>query len=142
MNFYELKDEINKPKYNGLTNEEIATLLNTENIPVVVDVSSIQLLYWAAFNGRFDKIKVASETHPIQEIRAIAQAALKLIDRIDVGYSRSSHKGLLDNFVLSGVLTSEDAEALDTMCDKMMSRASQLKYEQITEDHINYAKSL
>jgi len=120
--------------YVEMTNLQVVTSLNTANRNVYKKLTSLQLLSWAAENGRLDKLVVGSTNQSLTaRLRSICRAAVLLIERFDAGLDLSSqeHSSLLTEVVNAGVLSLEDATSLAALATETVSRGVELGLREV-----------
>ena len=120
--------------YEEMTNLQVVASLNTANRNVYKKLTSLQLLSWAAENGRLDKLVVGSTNQSLtSRLRSICRAAVLLIERFDAGLDLTSqeHSSLLTEVVLTGVLSNDDATSLATLATEIVSRGIELGLREV-----------
>jgi hypothetical protein len=124
--------------------EKVAEIINEPRYSTVGarKVPSRELLVWGGQDGRIASLKDAAESGSTIDLRAVADAALRMIQREDttLDFSDPTIVGMVDSLVSAGVFTSTDKSSLETLATKDISRAEQLGLENI--DHRKIAEAL
>jgi len=128
-----LRDELlNDPLgrgYASMDEVEVIHSLADVNRDVLFSIKSDDLLAWSAANGRFMKIKrVAEDETQSDEIRSIAWASMKMIERdeTDLNLNLSDRASMLDVLVAATILSQADKDDLYAMATQTISRAQEL----------------
>ena len=96
---------------------------------ILFPIRSDNLLAWSAMGGRLMKIKrVAEDETQSDEIRSIAWAAMKMVERdsTDLDLNLSDRAAMLNVLVASGILSESDKDDLYDVATQTISRASEL----------------
>lgn len=125
--------------------QDVADALNRKDRPgrKLVDLWQIKL---AAIEGGFwPAIKVAAASHPVPEIKAVADTVLDYVD--DRRFStidphRESTSAMLGALVAGSVITQEHADALTALADTTVSRAEELFGSGTVIGNMDIAKAL
>lgn len=128
-----LRDELlNDPLGRGYASmdevEVIHSLIEVDR-DILSPIKSDNLLAWSAMGGRFMKIKrVAEDETQSDEIRSIAWAAMKMIERdgTDLDLNLSDRAAMLDTLVSSEILSESDKDDLYDVATRTISRANEL----------------
>lgn len=115
--------------YTSMTDDQIVASLAAEDRVVLVPVVSAELLAWSAGNGRYMKIKTASEdATKNDDIRSIAFAALMMLERDGTSFDFNipGREALLDALIAVGTLDATDKAALKSLAERTISRAEEL----------------
>lgn len=137
MDLQALKSEIeNDPQSLGYAalveagrDQDVANLLNAKNRAGhrLVQLWEVKL---AAIEGGFwPAIKVAATSHPVAEIKAVADTVLDYVDDrrfSTIDMDRASTMTMLEALVSGQVITQEQADSLVALADTTLSRAEEL----------------
>ena len=134
MSFHtRLRDELlNDPLGRGYTSmDEVGVIHSLIEVDrdVLIPIRSDDLLAWSAMSSRFMKIKRAMEDEAKpDEIRSIAWAAMKMIERddTDLDLNLSDRAAMLDTLVSAEILSESDKNDLYSVATKTISRAQEL----------------
>ena len=122
----------------------VADLLNRANRSGRRPVSVRDLLRWAAKTGVLADIVGASQSAVMPKgARAVALAALKLLERLDtLDLDDLDIRAMLDALVAAGVMTAVQRDDLLTLGNATVSRAEQLFGLGAIVDHLDVARAL
>jgi len=128
-----LRDELlNDPLgrgYSSMDEVEVIHSLAQVDRGVLFPIKSNDLLAWSGANGRYMKIKrVAEDAAQSDEIRSIAWASMKMIERdgTDLDLNLSDRASMLDVLVAATILSQSDKDDLYSMATQTISRAQEL----------------
>ena len=117
--------------YSRMTDEELLTSLTTPDIPVVVPISTLKFLQYLGRDGLYSRLsKIATDTSAPDQLRAIVQIALKVLDSADanasIDFNDPQHVQMMEALTAVGYITREDRDNLYALGTKMMSRLDSL----------------
>ena len=128
-----LRDELlNDPLGRGYSSmDEVGVIHSLSQVDreVLFPIKSNDLLAWSAANGRYMKIKrVAEDEVQSDEIRSIAWASMKMIERdgTDLDLNLSDRASMLGALVTATVLSQADKDDLYFIATQTISRAQEL----------------
>lgn len=127
--------------YDGMTDEEATTDLNTKYRSRTISVSHQELLIWASGNQRIVNVDTAEESGADADVRNRG-AAMAAIIRTGSGLdlSRASTITLIDALVSDGTWDAADKTTLLTLGSTPQSRADELGLGQISPGNVNSAR--
>ena len=144
MNIGKLATELAKPIYTRLSDIEARDVLNAETIDSNQPITSAELLAWAGKDGRYARIATAADNTTLpDEVRSVAMAARKLIDRDStvLDLSLTDRAAMLDALVQASILTADDRESLYSCGTVKISRAAELGFGKIKRGYIQRARA-
>lgn len=129
-----LRDELQKPEYKNLTDQEVADLLNAKNQPRTQPALCRDVKRVAIVAGYWSKLVIASEpsaTTPVQ-VRALCISALEWIKSEDtIDFELPAVRGLLSGLVATEMINPEQAKELVSLGQTHVSIASELGYSEL-----------
>lgn len=133
MNYGVLLKEINEDPlgvgYTSMNAYQIRDSLNGKNRASYKVLSSNDLLKWSGINGRYVKIKNASEnTNLSDEIRSAAYTAVVMVDRDNTifDYNDTNSQNIFKILVDNDIISEEDKNDLLSSLTENISRACEL----------------
>lgn len=151
----ELTDDPLGRGYSGMTAADVSTSLNDANRPIVADVPSRTLLEWAAA-GALRRIRRAVEPDALNDltiggllatqaqkeaVQSAAEAAYFLLTRSDTSFNATRHKPMVDLLVDASVLTAADRTQLNSMSERLGSRAEELGMDEVYPSYVEYVRN-
>lgn len=130
-----LSDEINNdPAGRGYATSKAAgnnlEVLRLLNEPVQDEIGarvipSTELLIWGGQAGRLARLSDAATSGATEQVRSMADAALRMVQRADTSldYSRAEIAGMVDGLKQAQVFTADDVASLKTLATRKISRA-------------------
>ena len=138
LNYDQLKVEIeNDPENLGYAalveagrDQDVANVLNRRDRSghKLVDLWAVKLA--AIENGFWPKIRVAATSHPVDQIKAVAQTVLDYVDDqrfSTIDMHRASTAAMLDALVEGQVITLQEGDTLTALADTLVSRAEEIE---------------
>ena len=156
MNYDKLKTELATDPlargYARMTDAEAAASLNATDTgrTRLVNIPSTELLAWAAGASsgdrpRYLKLEEAAVAHASEQIRAIAKAAVKMIDRdaTSLDLSKPDRAAMVGALVAGGVLSPADQISIYALAAEAISRKVELDItDPIDPEHVASARQL
>lgn len=151
MGLAELKTELDKPAYSGLSRAEKVVKLNTDTTTVKVKVDRVGLLRWSAGNGRLfhlrnafqNKLDRDNEAIASKGTLALAEAYYKLIG---IAEGQEVHKPAfgngLDSLISANVLVAADKTAILDAADRVVTVSQSVGFERVTGIDVREAEAL
>lgn len=137
--------------YSNMSNEEVATDLNTKYRNQIGSITSAELLAWAGGGAndnagilsRYERIENAAVDHASLAIRGLCKAAVKLIERdgTSLDLTLVDRQEFVAALVAGGVLTSDESSELYTLATNNISRASELNLSNVGPHHVAIVRS-
>lgn len=146
MDFSALAVEIAKPEYEGLTDQQIADLLNAKQIskPRATPCWEVQKL--AIESGYWASIVIAAEPGsgvPV-EVRGLCISCLAWINnpRIEtIDLSLSSAQGMVTGLQQAGIITEQQATTLLQLGAEQVSYSGTIGFPKLGPHHIGQARN-
>lgn len=132
MNYDKLKEEIAKEEYKGLSDSQIAALLNRATITAVRNVPTTEIATWAAENGLMAMLWAAERAPetPAPLYGAI-KTLLTVLDRLNEwrildagGHLTPAAMQMVGGLIQAGIMTQEQADELAAMATTTTSWAA------------------
>ena len=143
MNYQLLYDEISRDVYAGLSDTEIAAALNAVTIPVRQRVGIADLQARAMETGVYTALRmaVASSQTP-DDLRAVCQTVLDLAGARfeDVDLDNAASVQMFGALQTAGIITAQQAAAIDALADAVTSRAVQLGLGYVSPGDVQQAR--
>lgn len=127
MDYFALRDEIALPAYAGLSDTEIAVVLNAETVATIRDVPTHEARALLLATGEWAAIVLAARAGNAYAITA--EDTLRLTETLQVASNAAYWQAvqtLLGALVTDGALSSGTRDALLALRDTTTSRAAQL----------------
>lgn len=144
MDLKALRDEIVKAAYNGKTNAEIASELNSKTVTRSRVVPTWEVKKQAIEQGYWAAIVMASEpANSNQQVRGLAISALAWLDdpKIEtIDFGLASTQTLVGGLVQTTLITQAQGDSLIALGAETVSYASTIGGTTITADDIRDAK--
>ncbi|PWG61757.1 hypothetical protein [Sediminicurvatus halobius] len=105
-------------------------------------ISSTELLMWGAQAGRIARLEDAAANSQLgADVRSIASAALRMVQRSDTGLDLSDAQevAMIDALVQATVFTADDKSSLEALSTADISRAEQIGLGRVTLAQIREA---
>jgi hypothetical protein len=126
MDLHLLKNIVEEPQFEGMSNSEITQLLNAQTIEYWIHpaTSDVQNLMFA--NGSYMKLLAVYRDHEDAQVRVAAEAAIDTVTgQIPVLNIKNNPniQNMLHLLVYKGVFTQQDADDLNNFARRVKSRA-------------------
>lgn len=126
MNLEALAEELAKPEYAGMTDQEAADAVNAKTVAVRVPVDTWQIKQYAVEQGVWGAMKVALRSSDTPaEVYGLCSSIVDWIDdpsgkigRVDVDLP--SVQTMLGSLVLTGLATQAQVDAIVAMADQTL----------------------
>jgi hypothetical protein len=130
------------------SNDDAAAELNAKNISDVQPMTSGNVLQWSAQSSspsdtpRLIKLESAATSAPTDALKAIAQAAIILIQRPDTRLDLTDDEigGMISELETADVLSASDVQSLTMLATVQISRADQLGWPEVAAIDIKWAR--
>ena len=122
-----LSDELSKPQYAGLTDQQAAGAINAKTVNVEQTVAIHKLKEYAIVNGIWPKLK-AGQASSNQQVAALCVSVLDWVDdpRIStLDVNKPEVQAMLDGLVAAGIMTANNKAEVIAMGSKVVSWTSQ-----------------
>ena len=128
--------------YSAMSDKQVAESLNNDDRTKVVQISSAELLAWAASDGRLASIKAAIDGGVDNTAKSLAEAAYMMISR-DGTYldlTLPDRVAMLDGLVAYGILSADDKSDLVSKSTVSCSRAEELSLGRVRTGDVTQAR--
>jgi hypothetical protein len=122
-----LSDELSKPQYAGLTDQQAADAINAKTVTVQQTVAIHKLKEYAIINGIWPKLK-AGQANSNSQVAALCVSVLDWVDdpRIStLDVNKPEVQAMLDGLVASGIMSASNKADVVAMGSKVVSWTSQ-----------------
>ncbi|GIW60990.1 MAG: hypothetical protein KatS3mg087_2056 [Patescibacteria group bacterium] len=142
-----LKSYLNShPELGELSHEEVARRLNEDKADTGPGPLSIaHVLRWAAEYAVIPDLETAAAAHPLKKVRAIAKAALLMLQSPQVPelhLEDAAIQAMLDALVQAGVISTEARDALLARAAKVMPVRETLGLPEVWPGHVESARRM
>lgn len=145
MNIDALKEEIAKPEYTGMSDQEIAAAINAKTVTRSRLVETWEVKKKAIEDGYWALIVIGSEaSNQVLQVRGLCISALAWLDDpkiATIDFTLQSTQMMVGGLVQSGIATQEQAEALLALGTETVSFASTLGAPKIGSHHVEEARN-
>lgn len=148
MNYDKLKEELAKPEYATLSNQEAADLLNKAMILTVRNIPTIEIATWAAENGVMAGLWAAERaTETPAALYGAIKTLLTVLERLDEWRIVDEDRHLTPaasqmtaGLIQAGIMTMEQAYELAAMATRLISRAEQAGLGEVLPGHVQMVR--
>ncbi len=148
----ELKSDPLGRGYATMTDEQVASDLNTVYRTRIVPIASTELLAWSGGGAddatgtasRYERIEDAATNHASPTVRGVAKAALRLIERDNtlLDLNLPDRQAMLDALVSGGVITTAEKDDLYAIATESVSRAAELGLGRVMVRDVAHVRSV
>lgn len=143
-----LANELAKPEYAELTDQQAADAVNAKTVPVRVLVETWRVKQYAIEQGIWGAVKIASKKDGVPD--SVKALCISLIDWIDdaagkiqtVNMDLMSVQYMLSGLVQAGLATQEQVVAILALADSTIAWTQSVGIETVGDGHVKSARGL
>lgn len=145
MDYSILAAELEQPQYAQLSDQQAADLLNGVTIPTRQRVTIERLQATAMEQSVYMALRtaIATPTTP-PNVVALCQTVLDLVEArfADIDLDNPRSQMMFGALQQAGIMSAEQAAAIDALADGLTSRAAQLGLETVGDGHVRSAREI
>lgn len=145
MDYSILAAELEQPQYAQLSDQQAADLLNGVTIPTRQRVTIERLQATAMEQSVYMALRtaIATPTTP-PNVVALCQTVLDLVEArfADIDLDNPRSQMMFGALQQAGIMSAEQAAAIDALADGLTSRAAQLGLETVGDGHVRSAREM